>query len=108
MRITATHLLVRLSAWKAKMRSSVKSNATTVTGWNLGRKRFSNHSLSWDFNKAVRVRYPAAKGITMNTTTEVMSTLDGTTTSATPRRNMTMGANRTSMMRSFTATWTKV
>ena len=44
----------------------------------------------------------------MNTTTEVISTLAGTTTLATPHRNITMGANATSMMRSFTATCTSV
>jgi len=44
----------------------------------------------------------------MNTTTLVMSTFAGTMTFATPHRNITMGANATSMMRSFTATCTSV
>ena len=61
-----------------------------------------------DFSSTVRVSQPAASGMTMNTTTEVMSTFAGTTTFATPHRNITMGANATSMMRSFTATCTSV
>ncbi len=56
----------------------------------------------------MRVSQPAASGITMNTTTEVMSTFEGTTTLATPHRNITMGAKAISMMRSFTATCTSV
>src|ERR1035438_4971317 len=44
----------------------------------------------------------------MNTTTEVISTLAGTTTWATPQRNITIGANATSMIKSFTATCTSV
>ena len=56
----------------------------------------------------VRVNQPAVSGMTMNTTTEVISTLAGTTTCATPQRNITIGAKATSMIKSFTATCTSV
>src|SRR5436190_23342132 len=79
-----------------------------MTGWNFGRKFFSNHSFPCDLSKSVRVNQPAVSGITMKTTTDVISTFAGTTTCATPQRNITIGANATSMMRSFTATWTSV
>ncbi len=44
----------------------------------------------------------------MNTTTEVISTFEGTRTLATPHRNITMGAKANSMIRSLRATWTSV
>ena len=36
--------VVMFSAWKAKMATSVRSSAITVTGWKNGRKRSVNHS----------------------------------------------------------------
>src|SRR5512141_1356901 len=90
------------------MSTKVSSKAPIITGWNFGRKRVSNHSLPCDLRSAVRVSHPAANGITINTTTDVISTLAGTTTCATPHRNITIGANATSMIKSFTATWTSV
>ena len=44
----------------------------------------------------------------MKTTTDVISTLAGTITWATPHRNITMGAKATNMIRSLTATCTSV
>src|SRR5665213_576778 len=92
---TASQRCVRFADWKAKMRTSVSSSAHIITGWNFGRKFFSNHSLPRDLSNSVRVSQAAAKGITMNTTTEVINTLGGTTTFATPHRNITIGAKST-------------
>ncbi len=99
---------MRFSAWNAKISTSVSSSAKIVTGWNFGRNLCSNQSLPCDLSKSALVSQPAASGITMKTTTEVIRTLLGTTTFATPHRNITMGAKATSMMRSFTATCTSV
>ena len=44
----------------------------------------------------------------MKTTTEVTSTFDGMITSATPSRNITIGAKATSMIKSLIATWARV
>jgi hypothetical protein len=48
-------------------------------------------------------------GITMNAMTEYQRTSKGTLSDDAPlTRNSTIGANRTSMMRSLTDTWTNV
>jgi hypothetical protein len=52
----------------------------------------------------VRVTHPAVNGMTMKTTTEVINTFAGTTTCATPHKNITIGAKATNMIKSFTAT----
>ena len=52
---------------------------------------------------------PASSGTTINTSTEVSSTLKGTVSDDAPcTRNCTIGTNSTSMMRSFTDTCTSV
>src|SRR4030095_12431457 len=105
---TASQRLVRFFDWNAKISTKVSNNAPIITGWNFGRKVFSNHSRPCDLSKTILVSQPAVKGMTRKTTTDVIKTFAGTTTCATPQRNMTIGANARSMMRSLTATWTRV
>jgi hypothetical protein len=59
-----------------------------------GQELLLKPSFPYFFNKTDRVIKPAIKGITINTTTDVISTLEGTMTSATPRRNITIGATQ--------------
>ncbi|EKD38103.1 MAG: hypothetical protein ACD_75C00861G0001 [uncultured bacterium] len=102
-------LPVILSAWKAKISTRVAKRAEIATGCRVGRKVPLNHSLPLLFISHIRVRTPAASGMTMKTTTEVNSTEKGTIRLEAPAtRNLTMGANSTSMSRSFTDTCTSV
>jgi hypothetical protein len=55
----------------------------------LWQERLFEPVLAVDRSSAERVSQPAVSGMTMNTTTEVISTFGGTTTLATPQRNIT-------------------
>ena len=66
---TWSQLPRRLSAWKAKMRTSVARSASTVIGWKKARKRVSNHSTPFARSRNVRLRLPRTSGMTMNVTT---------------------------------------
>ena len=99
-----------LSAWKAKMSTSVASSAVIATGWNRGRNDFSNHSWPRDADEPLadddadgerdddeHDRPPSAAPGTGTVKPEAPLT-----------SNRTIGANSTSMIRSFTATCTSV
>src|SRR3990172_12364107 len=100
--------VVMLSAWKAKMQISVASSARMLTGWRTETNR-SNHACP-----LVRIRIPlettpAESGMTMKKMTEYSRTMNGTVREDAPRtRSVTIGANRTSMIRSLTDTCTRV
>src|SRR5512142_2020967 len=97
-----------LSAWKAKMQTSVTRSAETATGWSAAVKR-SYHACPRARTATMRVTTPAPRGITMKKTTEYSRTTNGTDRDEAPlTRNVTIGAKRTSMIRSLTATWTSV
>ena len=62
--------VVMFSAWKAKMATSVRSSAITVTGWKTGRKRSVNHSAPFLRMRTLRLIEPAASGMTTKMRTE--------------------------------------
>ena len=59
-----------LSAWNAKIATSVSSSASTVSGWKNGRNLPSNHSTPRRRISTCRLIEPAASGITTKIRTE--------------------------------------
>src|SRR5512139_1016437 len=100
--------VVMLSAWKAKMQTRVASRATTVTGWSSSTNRW-NHTCPFVRISTILETTPAPSGMTMKKSTEYRRTTNGTVREEAPvTSRVTMGANRTSMIRSFTDTCTSV
>src|SRR5512143_2855450 len=100
--------VVMLSAWNAKMQTSVASRATTAIRWRSDTNR-SNHRWPWVLIRTILETTPAPSGMTMKKITEYKRTMNGTVSDDAPViSSVTMGANRTSMIRSLTDTWTSV
>ena len=109
MSATCSGLPVMFSAWNAKISTSVASSASMLTGAKRGSSTCSNHARPRVRTNHCRSSTPAASGMTMKTSTEYSSTWNGTCSDEAPlTRKRTIGANSTSISRSFTETCTSV
>ena len=76
-----------------------------VTGWNVGKSTLLNQTVPRVRIDQLRISAPAVNGITMKSITEYNNTINGTVRDDAPAiSNPTIGAKRTSIMRSFTDT----
>ncbi|MPN34580.1 hypothetical protein SDC9_182074 [bioreactor metagenome] len=101
-------LLKMTSPWKAKIIINVANNAIIVTGFNGAKNLLLNHSSPLELSRIFLLKYPATSGITIYRSTDIISTSLGTTILDIPNSSITIGAKRTNMIKSFTATCTNV